>query len=133
MASKKTPNPTDKHVGTRIRMRRLMLDMSQTDLGNAVNLTFQQIQKYEKGSNRVGASRLQQFANFMKVPVAFFFEGQPGGKSFGDDSPNSPAYVQQFLATGDGLAFVKAYMKIRNAALRRSLVQLTEKIADEQE
>jgi transcriptional regulator with XRE-family HTH domain len=70
-------NPTDKHVGARVRMRRLMLDMSQSQLGNALGLTFQQVQKYEKGSNRVSASRLQHISQILQVPVPFFFEGAP--------------------------------------------------------
>src|SRR5215467_14082693 len=75
--TKKTPNPIDKHVGARVRMRRMMVGMSQEKLGDALGLTFQQVQKYEKGTNRIGASRLQQIASILQVPVAFFFEGAP--------------------------------------------------------
>ena len=71
--TKKAPNPIDKHVGSRVRMRRMMLGMSQEKLGDALGLTFQQVQKYEKGTNRIGASRLQQISNILQVPVAFFF------------------------------------------------------------
>jgi transcriptional regulator with XRE-family HTH domain len=74
---KKSPNPIDKHVGNRVRMRRLMLNMSQTKLGDALGLTFQQVQKYEKGTNRMGASRLQHLSQILQVPVPFFFEGAP--------------------------------------------------------
>ena len=70
-------NPIDKHVGSRLRMRRLMLDMSQTDIANALGLTFQQVQKYEKGTNRISASRLQHLSQILQVPVPFFFEGAP--------------------------------------------------------
>ena len=70
-------NPIDKHVGSRVRMLRRMLDMSQTDLANALGLTFQQVQKYEKGSNRISASRLQHISQILQVPVPFFFEGAP--------------------------------------------------------
>jgi len=77
MMAKKTPNPTDRHVGARVRMRRMMLGMSQEKLGDALDLTFQQVQKYEKGANRIGASRLQQISNILQVPVSFFFEGAP--------------------------------------------------------
>ena len=77
MIAKKAPNPIDKHVGSRVRMRRMMLSMSQEKLGDALGLTFQQVQKYEKGTNRIGASRLQQISNILQVPVAFFFEGAP--------------------------------------------------------
>src|ERR1700678_1752014 len=75
--AKKAPNPIDKHVGSRVRMRRMMLGMSQEKLGDALGLTFQQVQKYEKGTNRIGASRLQQISHILQVPVAFFFEGAP--------------------------------------------------------
>src|SRR5947207_14839601 len=83
--AKKAPNPIDKHVGSRVRMRRMMLGMSQEKLGDALGLTFQQVQKYEKGTNRIGASRLQQISLILQVPVGFFFEGAPPplGKSYG--------------------------------------------------
>lgn len=128
---KKEPNPIDRHVGSRIRMRRMMLSMSQEKLGDAVDLTFQQIQKYEKGSNRVGASRLQQFANILQVPVSFFFEGAPNmpGHTGKRDDAESPAYVNEFLATSDGLNLVKAFAKIESPKLRRSIVNLVEEIA----
>ena len=74
---KKAPNPIDQHVGSRVRMRRLMLAMSQEKLGFALGLTFQQVQKYERGTNRIGASRLQQISHILQVPVEFFFEGTP--------------------------------------------------------
>ena len=130
---KKTPNPVDKHVGSRVRMRRLMLSLSQEKLGDALGLTFQQIQKYEKGTNRIGASRLQQISTILQVPVAFFFEGAPSDGSPTDafgEAP-SPAYVTDFLATSDGLALTKAFMKIANPKLRRRIVDLVEQIADE--
>jgi transcriptional regulator with XRE-family HTH domain len=73
----KTPNLVDGYAGSRVRMRRLMLEMSQTVLADGLGLTFQQVQKYEKGTNRISASRLQQIANILQVPVAFFFEGSP--------------------------------------------------------
>src|SRR6476469_8445027 len=101
--TKKTPNPTDKHVGSRVRMRRMMLGMSQEKLGDALHLTFQQVQKYEKGTNRIGASRLQQIAHFLQVPVSFFFEGAPDLPGNGAGDAPSPAYISDFLATADGL------------------------------
>src|SRR3954447_17182844 len=79
MMVKKAPNPVDWHVGSRVRMRRMMLSMSQEKLGDALGLTFQQVQKYEKGTNRVGASRLQQISNILQIPVAFLFDGAPNG------------------------------------------------------
>lgn len=128
---KKTPNPVDKHVGSRVRMRRLMLSLSQEKLGDALGLTFQQVQKYEKGTNRIGASRLQQMSSILQVPVAFFFEGAPRipgeGKSM--SGAPSPAFVSEFLATSEGLALMKAFSDIRSAKLRRSIVHLVEEIA----
>lgn len=130
--AKKAPNPIDKHVGSRVRMRRMMLNMSQEKLGDALGLTFQQVQKYEKGTNRIGASRLQQIANILQVPVSFFFEGAPHmpGQSGMSEAP-SPAYVSDFLATSDGLALTKAFMRIKNGKLRRRIVDLVEQIAED--
>jgi len=128
MAAKKIPNPIDKHVGSRVRMRRMMLSMSQEKLGDALDLTFQQVQKYEKGTNRMGSSRLQQIANTLQVPVTFFFEDVPGQPKLDGKAP-SPAYVTDFLATSDGLALTKAFMQIKDAKLRRSIVNLVEEIA----
>ena len=114
---KKAPNPTDKHVGARVRMRRMMLGMSQEKLGDALGLTFQQVQKYEKGTNRIGASRLQQISNILQVPVSFFFEGAPNSANpeSGFDEAPSPAYVSDFLATSDGLALTRAFMRIKDS------------------
>jgi transcriptional regulator with XRE-family HTH domain len=133
--AKKAPNPIDKHVGSRVRMRRMMLGMSQEKLGDALGLTFQQVQKYEKGTNRIGASRLQQISHILQVPVAFFFEGAPHlagtpGPEGMADAP-SPAYVSEFLATSDGLSLTKAFMRIPDAKLRRRIVDLVQQIAGE--
>ena len=134
--AKKAPNPIDKHVGSRVRMRRMMLSMSQEKLGDALGLTFQQVQKYEKGTNRIGASRLQQISHILQVPVSFFFEGAPtspgqGGISGMNEAP-SPAYVSDFLATSDGLSLTKSFMRIKNSKLRRKIVDLVEQIAGEE-
>jgi transcriptional regulator with XRE-family HTH domain len=98
---KKAPNPVDKHVGGRVRMRRMMLDMSQEKLGDALGLTFQQVQKYENGANRVSASRLQHISDILGVPVPFFFEGAPHvpGQIKSKGAAPSPAYVTEFLAS----------------------------------
>ena len=129
--STKAPNPVDKYVGSRVRMRRIMLGMSQEKLGEALGLTFQQIQKYEKGTNRVGASRIQQIAEVLQIPVSFLFEGGPtssnGSDSFGKGT--SPAYVSDFLATSEGLALTRAFTRIADNKLRRSIVDLVEQIA----
>jgi transcriptional regulator with XRE-family HTH domain len=125
--AKKAPNPIDKHVGSRVRMRRMMLSMSQ------------QVQKYEKGTNRIGASRLQQISQILQVPVAFFFEGAPNVPPHGGTSTEgmkeapSPAYVSDFLATSEGLALTKAFMRIKEAKLRRRIVDLVEEIAGDKD
>lgn len=130
--STKAPNPVDKYVGSRVRMRRIMLGMSQEKLGEALGLTFQQVQKYEKGTNRVGASRLQQISEILQVPVSFLFDGGPSGmvngNGFGEGS--SPAYVSDFLATSEGLALTRAFTRIPDAKMRRSIVDLVEQIAE---
>jgi len=135
--AKKAPNPIDKHVGSRVRMRRMMLSMSQEKLGDALGLTFQQVQKYEKGTNRIGASRLQQISHILQVPVAFFFEGAPNLpgsiRTDGLGEAPSPAYVSDFLATSDGLALTKAFMRITDSKLRRRIVDLVEQIAGEED
>jgi len=112
-------------------MRRLMFDMSQTDLGDSLGITFQQVQKYEKGTNRISASRLEQIANVLRVPIPFFFEGLPSHSdaSRGKAGASSPDYVSDFLATADGLSLVKAFVNIEQPKLRRSIVRLVETIA----
>src|SRR6202167_4161123 len=131
MIAKKAPNPIDKHVGSRVRMRRMMLSMSQEKLGNSLDLTFQQVQKYEKGTNRVGASRLQQISEILQVPESFLFEGGPSGVATAGNfsEGTSPAYVSDFLATSEGLALTRAFTRITDAKLRRSIVELVEQIA----
>jgi transcriptional regulator with XRE-family HTH domain len=122
------PEPTDVHVGRRVRMRRMMLGMSQEKLGDALGITFQQVQKYEKGTNRISASRLQRTAEVLQVLVPFFFEGLPDGTGAPGAVP-PPSYVSDFLATTDGLNLTKAFMRIPSAQLRRSIVNLVEEIA----
>ncbi len=114
----------------------MMLGMSQEKLGDALGLTFQQVQKYEKGANRIGASRLQQISQILQVPVSFFFEGVPSPRTDqrteGLSEAPSPAYVSDFLATSDGLALTKAFVRITDAKLRRRIVDLVEQIAGEE-
>jgi transcriptional regulator with XRE-family HTH domain len=114
-------------------MRRVMLEMSQSTLADALGLTFQQVQKYEKGSNRIGASRLQHISQILQVPVPFFFEGAPTGVRLSVDAEDdhSPSYVRDFLATSEGLALVKAFVCIEDAKLRRAIVRLVEEIVPE--
>jgi transcriptional regulator with XRE-family HTH domain len=125
-----SPQPTDKHVGVRVRMRRLMLHMSQSSLGDALGITFQQIQKYENGKTRVSASRLQEMANVLQVPVPFFFEGLPAysPESGGKAAAPPPASVAEFLATTDGPSLCKSFMQIKSRNLRSTIVHLVEEL-----
>ncbi|QCK86402.1 helix-turn-helix transcriptional regulator [Phreatobacter aquaticus] len=131
---KKVPNPIDKHVGSRVRMRRMMLGMSQEKLGERLSLTFQQVQKYEKGTNRIGASRLQQISAILSVPVSFFFEGAPSTEltpEGGFSDVGGASYVADFLSTSEGLALNRAFIRIKDAKVRRKLVELVNAVAGE--
>jgi transcriptional regulator with XRE-family HTH domain len=112
----KRTNPIDKHVGARVRMRRLMLNMSQSEIGNALGLTFQQIQKYENGVNRISASRLQLLCAVLKVPVPFFFEGLPDAP----ETDGETAALDSFFATSEGVAMAVAFGRIRDPKVRRA-------------
>jgi transcriptional regulator with XRE-family HTH domain len=129
---KKAPNSVDRHVGSRVRMRRKMLAMSQEKLGRALGLTFQQVQKYEKGANRIGGSRLQQISQILQVPVAFFFEDSPGASeiSKADESVLSLAHVDDFVSSSDGLRLIAAFTRIESVALRRRISSLVQEMAD---
>jgi transcriptional regulator with XRE-family HTH domain len=132
MAREKSLNPIDKHVGSRVRMRRMMLEMSQTTLGNALGITFQQVQKYEKGTNRISASRLQQVCHTLQVPVSFFFEDAPHVPALSSEQQPSPDRFTDFMATRDGLTLAKSFMRITNVQLRRRIVNLVEEIEEYQ-
>jgi transcriptional regulator with XRE-family HTH domain len=132
--NKKKPNPIDIHVGSRIRLRRNMLGMSQEKLGENLGITFQQIQKYEKGTNRVGASRLQAISSILGVPVAFFFEDAPGkenGDFGGLAESNSTAYIVDFLNSSEGLQLNRAFVRISDAKVRRKVVDLVKALASD--
>lgn len=126
MNNKKKPNPIDVHVGSRIRLRRNMLGMSQEKLGESLGITFQQIQKYEKGTNRVGASRLQAIASIMNTPVSFFFEGAPGqnGEPAQGLAEEGTAYVADFLNSSEGVQLNRAFVKISDPKVRRKVLDL---------
>ena len=122
----KATNPIDKHVGSRVRMRRVMLHMSQEKLGDALGITFQQVQKYEKGTNRVSASRLQHIAQILQVPATFFFEDTPDMPSARAENATDP--IMDFMATSEGLALARAFMRVTNKQVRRRIVDLVEEI-----
>ena len=130
------PNPVDIHVGGRVRFRRMLLGMSQEKLGERLGLTFQQVQKYEKGVNRIGASRLFDLSKVLQVPIQFFYEEAPGamdqssanhGAGFADRSGES--YIVEFLNTRDGLELNRAFVRIHDIKVRRSIVDLVRSLA----
>ena len=128
----KSPNVIDQHVGSRVRMRRLTLKLSQTALADGIGVTFQQVQKYEKGMNRLGASRLQQIAHILQVPVTFFFDAaSPHPPSVAEDQPLTK--LIDFMATRDGLILAKAFMRIGDVQLRRRIVDLVKSIVQNQD
>ncbi|KAB0572370.1 helix-turn-helix transcriptional regulator [Brucella pituitosa] len=134
--NKKKPNPIDVHVGSRIRLRRNMLGLSQEKLGESLGITFQQIQKYEKGTNRVGASRLQAISSILTVPVSFFFEDAPGSNptsqaGFAED--NEATYVVDFLNSNEGVQLTRAFTKIADPKVRRKIIDLVKSLAAEGE
>ena len=132
---KKVPNPIDQHVGSRVRMRRILLGMSQEKLGEALGLTFQQVQKYEKGTNRIGASRLQQISKTLNVPPAFFFEGAPTNDMNGGNhvEENGSSYVLDFLSTTEGLHLNKAFARIQDPKIRKRIIDLVACLAGDED
>lgn len=133
MANKKQPNPIDIHVGSRVRLRRMMLSMSQEKLGEHLGITFQQIQKYEKGTNRIGASRLQHIARVLSVPVSFFFEDAPGAPSEpnGLKEESQTSYIVDFLSSAEGIQLNRAFVRIKDPKLRRRVIDLVRGMAGE--
>jgi transcriptional regulator with XRE-family HTH domain len=133
---KKKPNPIDIHVGSRVRLRRTMLGMSQEKLGEQLGITFQQIQKYEKGANRIGASRLQEIASVLNTPISFFFEDAPStgarrGQGFAESE--SASYVVDFLSSSEGLQLNRAFIRIKDPKVRRKIVEMVKTLAHEDE
>ena len=132
------PNPVDIHVGGRVRFRRMLLGMSQEKLGERLGLTFQQVQKYEKGVNRIGASRLFDLSQVLQVPIQFFYEEAPGtldhsgtDTSRGFADRNGESTIVEFLNTRDGLELNKAFVRINDIKVRRSIVDLVRSLAGE--
>ena len=132
-----TPNPVDVHVGGRVRLRRTLLGLSQEKLGEAVGLTFQQIQKYERGANRIGASRLFEFSRILEVPVSFFFDDMPEGQTVVDgriawglaEQPQTPLEPDP-LTRRETLELVRAYYRIGDPSVRRRLFELTKSLGN---
>jgi transcriptional regulator with XRE-family HTH domain len=136
--SARRANPIDAHVGSRVRLRRMLLGMSQERLGEQLGLTFQQVQKYEKGVNRIGASRLFELAQILGVPVQFFYEEAPTATSgraaaaAGFAERPTESFVIDFLGSREGLELNKAFMRISDARTRRAIVELVRALAGEE-
>jgi transcriptional regulator with XRE-family HTH domain len=131
--TKKSPNLIDRHVGSRVRMRRVLMGMSQEKLGEALGVTFQQVQKYEKGTNRIGASRLQQIAAILQVPIEFFFHDAPRSgpeRPPGFGEAEAATYVSDFLSSNEGVELNQAFARVADARVRRRIVDLVKAIAD---
>jgi|HubBroStandDraft_4_1064222.scaffolds.fasta_scaffold500988_1 transcriptional regulator with XRE-family HTH domain len=132
--AKKTPNSIDRHVGSRLRMRRVLMGMSQEKLGDQLGVTFQQVQKYEKGMNRIGASRLQHASRALEVPVEFFFRDAPQfEQGSSENSAGSSNFVADFLSSNEGIELNQAFARIRDRKLRRRIVELVRAVAGDDE
>jgi transcriptional regulator with XRE-family HTH domain len=122
------PNPIDVHVGSRVRMRRMLITMSQEKLGDSLGLTFQQVQKYEKGSNRIGASRLFQIARVLGVPISFFYEGLSGDGEGGGEidqaEADQSAFELDMLSSSEGIQLNSAFFSIRDPKIRKKILDL---------
>jgi transcriptional regulator with XRE-family HTH domain len=119
--------PTDLYVGQRVKTHRLLKGMTQEGLGDALGITFQQVQKYEKGTNRVSASKLQKIADVLSTSIESFFKGGPADGNGGKKSPE--AAFSALLSTGEGIALCKAFEQISSRAVRRSVVSMIETLA----
>jgi len=133
------PNPIDVHVGSRVRLRRTLLGMSQEKLGEAIGLTFQQVQKYERGANRIGASRLFDLSRVLDVPVSFFFDDMPDEAAAapvddedenGGEERTANTYEPDPMAKRETLELVRAYYRINDASVRKRLFELTKAVAN---
>jgi transcriptional regulator with XRE-family HTH domain len=128
------PDPVDVHVGSRVRLRRTLLGMSQEKLGAALSLTFQQVQKYERGSNRIGSSRLFQLSRILDVPVSFFFDDMPSEVSLrpaGVGESEQTAYEKDRFTKRETLELVRAYYRIEDSAVRKRIFELVKSIANQ--
>jgi transcriptional regulator with XRE-family HTH domain len=124
------PDATDEHVGKRIRMRRLALGMSQQDVAHWLRITFQQIQKYEKGANRISAGRLHQFSAVLSVPVSFFFEGLPAPSVGSKKHAEPPSdHVTDLLMKAEGHALARTFLGLKYPDIRHAIVRLVEALA----
>jgi transcriptional regulator with XRE-family HTH domain len=129
---KKSTGSVDKEIGTRVRTRRMVIGMSQEKLGDMLGLTFQQVQKYEKGTNRISVSRMIEIAKVLGVDIHFFFDGLAGSKAAGFAEPAQPEFLHDFMSMQDGHQLMRAFTRIKSAKTRRAVVQLAASLADEE-
>ena len=129
---KKQANPIDVQVGNRVRIRRMLIGMSQERLGDLLGLTFQQVQKYEKGVNRIGAGRLFEMARILNVPIDFFYEGVNGAAGQPGAGEGESAPVMEFVSSGEGLQLSLAFMKIKDVKVRKRVLDLVKSLAEEE-
>ena len=128
----RSTNPVDVHVGTRVRLRRQVLKMSQEKLGDQLGVTFQQVQKYERGANRIGASRLWKISDVLNVPINFFFDGLADQMTSGEFAENDQTpIVYDFINSSDGVALAKAVSQIKSKAVRRQILELARSLAND--
>lgn len=127
---KKQANPIDIQVGNRVRIRRMLIGMSQERLGDLLGLTFQQVQKYEKGVNRIGAGRLFEVSRILNVPIDFFYEGVSVAQPGAGEAEGAP--VMEFVSSGEGLQLSLAFMKIKDSKVRKRVLDLVKSLAEEE-
>src|SRR6185312_1121662 len=128
---KKQANPIDVQVGNRVRIRRMLIGMSQERLGELLGVTFQQVQKYEKGINRIGAGRLFDVSRILGVPIEYFYEGAQLSGQAGFAEEGTPP-VMEFVSSGEGLQLSLAFMKIKDAKVRKRVLDLVKSLAEEE-
>ena len=130
---KKQANPIDAQVGNRVRIRRMLIGMSQERLGDLLGLTFQQVQKYEKGVNRIGAGRLFDMSRILGVPIDFFYDGVAAGLDDKRGSlPDPPPPVMEFVSSGEGLQLSLAFMKIKDTKVRKRVLDLVKSLVEDE-
>jgi transcriptional regulator with XRE-family HTH domain len=130
--AERSPNPVDLHVGARVRMRRKFLGMSQEGLAETIELTFQQVQKYERGANRISASKLYEISKALKAPVAYFFEGYGESEGLvGFSESESEQFVHGFLMTTEGIELAEAFPRIKSPKHRRKILDLVRALAED--